>query len=110
MHVSGVTEGKAKGKFQVVDFALMSNCNKIVMSTSSRELIFCDVSTRIYKCQYRVHGKHLYVVNEVMFALSKTISLPPCYYYNTLLLLHVLTYNYFPSRRSFGLPILIYIS
>lgn len=42
----------------VPDFAVMTDCNKMVMATSSRELVFSDISTQNYKCQYRVHGMY----------------------------------------------------
>lgn len=49
---------KTKGAVWITDFVVMSNCNKMVLATSSRELIFTDISTQSYKCQYRVHGKY----------------------------------------------------
>ena len=54
------TAGKAKGTEWVTDFVVMSNCNKMVVSTSSRELVFSDVSTQSSKAQYRVNGQCLY--------------------------------------------------
>lgn len=57
IQLDGVVVGKTKGAVWVSDFVVMVNCNKIVLSTSSRELIFFDISTQNYKCHYRIHGK-----------------------------------------------------
>lgn len=51
------TTGKSGGTGWVTDFAALANCNKIVLSTTSRELVFGDVATPNFKCQYRVQGK-----------------------------------------------------
>lgn len=51
------TTGKSGGGTEwVTDFAVLANCNKIVLSTTSRELVFGDVATPNFKCQYRVQG------------------------------------------------------
>lgn len=46
-----------KGTLWVTDCVMMSNCNKLVLSTNSRELMFYDISTTLYTCQFRLHGK-----------------------------------------------------
>jgi hypothetical protein len=53
------TAGKARGTEWVTDFTVMANYNKIVLSTTSRELVFGDVSTPIFKCQYRIQGEKM---------------------------------------------------
>ena len=53
----GMEQGKTKTSVIVTDFAVMTNCNRIVLSTSSRELVFYDMSTRKFQCQYRLHGR-----------------------------------------------------
>ncbi len=58
--------GKMKGSVWITDFAVMANCNKMVLSTSSRELIFTDISTKNFKCQYRIHGKKFAVMLFVL--------------------------------------------
>ena len=58
VQLEGVAAGKSKGSsVWVTDFALMSNCNKLALAMSSRELMFCEISTQNYKCLYRVYGK-----------------------------------------------------
>ena len=41
----------------VTDIAVLSNCNTLVISTTSRELLFYDVSTSVYTCQYKLRGE-----------------------------------------------------
>lgn len=59
--VGGVGGGSGKTNKStavwITDFVVMANCNKIVMSSSSRELVFSDVSTQSPKCQYKVQGE-----------------------------------------------------
>ena len=45
-----------KGTLWVTDCVMMTNCNKLVLSTNSRELMFYDISTTLYTCQFRLHG------------------------------------------------------
>lgn len=45
-----------KGTLWVTDCALMTNCHKLVVGTTSKELSFYDTTTPDYKCQYRIHG------------------------------------------------------
>ena len=46
-----------KGTLWVTDCITMGNCNKLVLSTNSRELMFYDISTTLYTCQFRLHGE-----------------------------------------------------
>lgn len=64
--LDGITVGKTKGAVWITDFVVMSNCNKMVLATSSRELIFIDISTQNYKCQYRVHGKIIATTHAII--------------------------------------------
>lgn len=49
--------GRGRGKaVWVTDCAMMTNCNKLAMATTARELLFFDLSTTVYKCQYKVYG------------------------------------------------------
>ena len=43
----------------VTDMAVMSQCNVLVVSTTSREFDFYDISTTVYKCQYRLCGEYI---------------------------------------------------
>ena len=54
------TARKGRGTEWVTDFAVLANCNKVVLSTTSRELVFGDTSTPNFKCQFRVQGKWRY--------------------------------------------------
>ena len=40
----------------ITDSATLSNCSKLVVALTSRELAFYDLSTSVYKCQYKIHG------------------------------------------------------
>lgn len=42
----------------ITDVAVLSSCNVLVISTTSRELNFYDVSSNVYKCLYRLCGKY----------------------------------------------------
>ena len=53
-----------KGTLWVTDCVTMANCNKLVLSSNSRELLFYDISTTIYNCQFRLHGE-LFVGNSM---------------------------------------------
>ena len=57
-----------KGTLWVTDCIIMTNCNKLVLSSNSRELLFYDISTTIYNCQFRLHG-------EMMCSLSSSSML-----------------------------------
>ena len=43
-------------KLWITDAALMSEANMLVVSTTSRKLIFYDVSSVIYKCHSKIRG------------------------------------------------------
>ncbi len=49
--------GGGRSAVQVTDCAVMNNCNKLAVATTSRELMFFDLTAADYKCQYRVHGE-----------------------------------------------------
>ena len=53
---------KGGGSVWVTDFAVMANCTKMVLSTSSRQLVFYDLSTQIYKCHCKLYGKVIQLV------------------------------------------------
>lgn len=53
------TAGKSRGMEWVTDFAVLANCNKIVLTSTSRELVFGDIATPNFKCQFRVQGKEV---------------------------------------------------
>ena len=57
-----------KGTLWVTDCVVMSNCNKLVLSTNSRELMFYDISTTLYTCQFRLHGK-LGKISDILMSL-----------------------------------------
>ena len=46
-----------KTNLWVTDCAVLQDCNKLVLSTTSRELLFYDTSTTVFKCQYDLHGE-----------------------------------------------------
>ena len=78
-----------KGTLWVTDCITMTNCNKLVLSSNSRELMFYDISTTIYNCQFRLHGNyimscgifgvhvHACGLRQVWNYLSLSLSPPP---------------------------------
>ena len=40
----------------ITDCVLMNNCNKLVVATTSNELLFLDMSTMLCHCQHRIVG------------------------------------------------------
>ncbi len=52
----GEEGGGGRSRVHVTDCAVMDNFNKLVVATTSRELMFFDLTTTAYKCQYKVHG------------------------------------------------------
>ncbi len=61
VRVGLMQEGRASkgagGSVWITDFAVMPNCTNMVLSTSSRQLLFYDLSTQIYKCHSKLYGK-----------------------------------------------------
>ena len=43
----------------VTDTAMLTSCNILVLATTSRELLFFDVSSNVYACQYKLRGESL---------------------------------------------------
>ena len=50
-----VPRGK-RSSVWITDCALMSDSYRLVLATTSRELLFYDLSTATYKLQYRLYG------------------------------------------------------
>ena len=48
--------GGAARSLWVTDCVLMNNCNKLVVATTSNELLFLDMSTMLCHCQHRIAG------------------------------------------------------
>lgn len=48
--------GGAARSLWVTDCVLMNNCNKLVVATTSNELLFLDMSTVLCHCQHRIAG------------------------------------------------------
>lgn len=40
----------------ITDCVLLNNCNKLVVATTSNELLFLDMSTMLCHCQHRIAG------------------------------------------------------
>jgi len=53
----------SNGALWVTDCILMNNCNKLVVATTSNELLFLDLSTTLCHCQHRLSGvTHLPII------------------------------------------------
>jgi len=53
-HNAGSSAGS--GSLWITDCVLMNNCNKLVVATTSNELLFLDMSTMLCHCQHRIVG------------------------------------------------------
>ncbi|KAL5473894.1 hypothetical protein EMCRGX_G028458 [Ephydatia muelleri] len=52
--LSGLSAHTKRRALWITDTVLMPDCNKLVVSTISRELCFYDLTTSLYNCQYKV--------------------------------------------------------
>lgn len=74
----GGRDGVGRGVLHVTDCAVMQNCNKLVTATTSRELMFFDLTTAAYKCQYKVYGTYV-----CMYVCQCVTSCHTSYFYAT---------------------------
>ena len=55
-HATSSVAGGAARSLWVTDCVLMNNCNKLVVATTSNELLFLDMSTMLCHCPHRIAG------------------------------------------------------
>ncbi len=68
-----VTRGTSGPTLWVTDCTLMADCNKLVISTTARELLFYDISTTIFTCQYQIHGEITCSIRKYLHQFSVAI-------------------------------------
>jgi len=64
------TGGNSCGSLWITDCVLMNNCNKLVVATTSNELLFLDMSTMLCHCQHRIVGQFMCYIVYVMVCVT----------------------------------------
>ena len=80
------SRASGSGALWVTDCILMNNCNKLVVATTSNELLFLDLSTTLCHCQHRlsgVHGLYSFSDGSISIHYTELSHIPLCldYYY-----------------------------
>ena len=73
-HSKNLLDGWSGGRVKVTDCLTMGNCNKLVLSLSSRELSFFD-TVDSFKCKYKLHGMCYYYLGEWYIIINDLITL-----------------------------------
>jgi len=70
------------GALWVTDCILMNNCNKLVVATTSNELLFLDLSTTLCHCQFRLSGVTQFSDHSVLLCYTELPHIPLCLDYS----------------------------